>query len=147
MGILRVGLSYALSVAVTVLAATSFYTQQVLAQQAAIGAVYTPAQQFKTYQENLIGLSPTYGVVLAIALALGFIVAAVLKRVLTPLATVAYPIAGAASVLTAIYLIENVVISGGVGVLGGARDALGFALQGVAGLIGGIIFAVFSRAR
>jgi hypothetical protein len=74
-------------------------------------------------------------------LLVGFLVAAGLKRILTPLAPVAYPIAGAAAVVAAIWLIENVVAGGGVGAIGGARDALGMALQGLAGLAGGTVFA------
>jgi len=126
----------------TVTLASLFYTQQVLAKQAAFGAVYTREQQIRTYIENLFGLAPSYGVILAIALLVGFLIAAALKRVLTALAPVAYPIAGAAAVLVAIWLIENVVAGGGVGALGGARDAMGLALQGLAGFVGGAVFAV-----
>ena len=61
--------------------------------------------------------------------------------ILKPLAPIAYPVAGAAAMFTAVYLIENVVVGGGTGALGGARDGVGMALQAVAGLLGGITFA------
>jgi len=44
MRIIKVLAAYVVSVVVTYAAATVFYTQQILAKQAAIGAVYTPAQ-------------------------------------------------------------------------------------------------------
>ena len=142
----RMGLAFIAAAVTTFVLASVFYTQQVLAKQAAIGARYTAGQQVETYIDNLIGLAPAYGVVLAVALLIGFLVAAIVKRVLVPLAPVAYPIAGAAAVFTAVWAIENLVAGGGVGALGGARDALGIALQCLAGFAGGVVFAV-ARGR
>ena len=132
--------AYAAATAAAYALASGFYTQQVLAKQAAIGAVYTPAQQIETYFLNLTGLW-IYGAMIAIALALGFLVAAVVKRVVTPLAPVAYPIAGAAAMFVMLQLIETQ-LGGGTGVIGGARDAVGVALQCLAGLVGGGLFAL-----
>jgi len=142
MRILRMAAAYVAAVITAFTAGSAFYTQQVLAKQAEIGAVYTPAQQAQTYLENFIGLAPAYGLMLAIALLIGFIVAAGVKRILTPLAPIAYPLAGAAAVFTLIWAIETFVASGGVGAIGGARDAMGVALQMLAGCFGGIVFAV-----
>jgi len=144
---LRVFAAFLLAVIVTYAAASTFYTQQVLAQQAAFGAGYTPVQQGQAYLENLIGLAPAFGAVIAIALAVGFVVAALVKRVVRPLARIAYPVAGAAAVFTAIYLIENFAGGGGVGAIGGARDGVGMALQALAGLAGGTVFAVTRGVR
>ena len=126
----------------TYLLAAIFYTQQILAKQAEIGANYTPEETFETYLANLTGLAPAYGLVLTIALLIAFIVAFGIKRVIRPLAPIAYPVAGAAAVFTAIYLIENVMAGGGAGAIGGARTTVGLALQCLAGAIGGIVFAV-----
>ncbi len=142
MRLARMGLAFAAAAVTTFVLASVFYTQQVLAKQAAIGARYTAGQQVETYIDNLIGLAPAYGLVLTIALLIGFLVAAIVKRVLVPLAPVAYPIAGAAAVSTAIWAIENLVAGGGVGALGGARDAVGIAFQCFAGFAGGVVFAV-----
>lgn len=142
----RMGLAFIAAAVTTFVLASAFYTQQVLAKQAAIGARYTAGQQVETYIDNLIGLAPAYGVVLTIALLIGFLVAAIVKRVLVPLAPVAYPVAGAAAVFTAIWAIENFIAGGGVGALGGARDAVGIALQCLAGFAGGVVFAV-ARGR
>lgn len=142
MGLLRTIIAFFASAVVTFVLAAAFYTQQVLAKQAEIGAVYSRRQQFETLIDNMAGLAPSYGLILTIALLIGFAVAAGVKRIVKPLAPIAYPTAGAAAVFTAIWLIENVVIGGGVGVIGGARDALGIALQCVAGFAGGVVFAV-----
>ena len=137
----RLAAAFIASALTTFVLASGFYTQQVLARQAAIGAVYTPAQQARAYIDNFFGLAPAYGVVLALALLIGFLIAYFVKRVLAPLAPVAYPIAGASAVLAAIWLIENLVASGGAGAIGGARGFVGMSLQGLAGFIGGVVFA------
>ena len=124
----------------TFVLAAGFYTQQVLAKQAEIGVTYPPSLAFQTFLDNLTGLAPSYGIVLSFGLLIAFPVAAGVKRILKPLARVAYPIAGATAVFSAIYLIENVVASGGVGALAGARGALGLSLQMLAGFIGGAAF-------
>ena len=144
MNIVRNIVAYVVSVAAAYVTGTVFYTQQVLSKQAAFGVTYTPGQWAQTLLANVQGFW-LYAAMLAIALAIGFIVAAILKRILKPLAPIAYPVAGVASVLALIYLIENLVIPGGVGAIGGARDAVGIALQGVAGLVGGILFAIMRR--
>lgn len=132
--------AYLLSTAVTYVLATAFYTQQVIAKQAAIGAVYSPSQQFATWIQNLTGLW-IYGLMIAVALLLGFAVAFFVKRLLQPLAPIAYPTAGAAAILVMILFIEQQ-LGGGAGIIGGARDALGLTLQCIAGFIGGAIFAI-----
>lgn len=147
MGILRYVVAYCAAVAVQFVAGGFFYTQQVLAKQFAVGAVYTPAQQLEAYLANYAGLAPLYGAVMAIALLLGFLVASVAKRVLKPLAPIAYPIAGAAAVAAAILLIENTAAAGGAGAIGGARDALGLGLQAASGALGGLVFALLRPKR
>lgn len=147
MRIARIIAAYIAAALATVLTASAFYTQQIVSAQKAIGIEFTPAQEAETYLMNLVGLAPAYGAVLSIALLIGFVVAAGVKRILKPLAPVAYPVAGAAAVWTAIYLIETVMASGGAGAIGGARSPLGLVLQCLAGAVGGAVFALLSRPR
>lgn len=140
MAIIRMFVAFAASVIATYALAAIFYTQQVIAKQAAIGAVYTPAQQIDTYVQNLIGLS-IYGLIITITCAIAFLVAFGAKRVLKPLAPVAYPVAGATGMFVMLILVEQM-LGGGAGIIGGARDALGVALQCLAGFLGGVVFAV-----
>ena len=136
--------AYVLSVAVTYVLATAFYTQQVIAKQAAIGAVYSTSQQIDTFVQNFTGLW-IFGAMIAIALLVGFVVAYFVKRILKPLAPVAYPVAGAAAMLGMLVLIEQQ-LGGRAGIIGGARYAVGLALQSLAGFAGGAVFA-FKRPR
>ncbi|MEE2690411.1 MAG: hypothetical protein VX640_02610 [Pseudomonadota bacterium] len=147
MRFVRVIGAYAAAAVVTVVLASAFFTQRIIAEQTAIGIEYTPAQQSQTYLMNLAGLAPTYGLMLAIALLIGFVVAFGVKQVLKPLAPIAYPAAGAAAVWTAIFLIETIMAKGGAGAIGGARDVLGLALQCLAGAVGGGVFALLTRSR
>ncbi|NOX82566.1 MAG: hypothetical protein GXP06_06200 [Alphaproteobacteria bacterium] len=140
MQIIKLAAAYIAAVITAYTAAAGFYTQQVLAKQAEIGAIYTPSQQAQTYFENFIGLVPAYGLMVAIALLVGFVVAAGVKRIVVPLAPIAYPLAGAAAMWTLIWAIETFVAGGGVGAIGGARDALGVGLQMLAGAAGGAVF-------
>ncbi|MEO1014089.1 MAG: hypothetical protein AAFX08_02760 [Pseudomonadota bacterium] len=150
MGIIRTAIAFLVAAATSVMASSAFYTQQIIAKQAAIGGVYTPAQQAQTYFENLRGLAfdgaPSFGAIAAIALGIGFAVAFVVKRILRPLAPIAYPIAGAAALAGVIHIINTVLFGGGTGAIGGARDAFGLTLQAVAGGLGGLVFA-FLRPR
>lgn len=140
MRLLRTVVAYVAAVAVAYCLGSVFYTARILAEQADVGIQYTQAQQIDTYVANFVGLF-AYAAMMAIALALGFIVAFGVKRLLKPLAPIAYPAAGAAAIFAMLALIETQ-LGGGAGVIGGARTPLGVALQCGAGLIGGLVFAL-----
>ncbi len=145
MRIIRLGIAFVGAGLVTFVLATLFYTQQVLAKRAAIGLEFTPAQKFSNYLDNLagfaIGTVPSYGMILVIALLIGFIVAAGVKRVLVPLAPIAYPVAGAASIFVMLWAVETFVAKGS-GAFEGASGPIGIALQCFAGFVGGAVFAL-----
>ncbi len=134
-------IAFVAAVAVAYGLASVFYTARTLAEQSAVGIRYTPAQQIETYMANFAGLW-IYGAMVAIALLVGFIVAFAVKRVLPALAPVAYPVAGGAAIFVLLMLVETQ-LGGGAGIIGGARTPLGVALQCLAGLTGGVVFAVF----
>lgn len=138
MKISKTAIAFGLSVLTAYILAVGFYTQQETASQSFIQ--YTFAQQVETFFYNLSGLWQ-YGVVIAVALLIGFIIAALVKRVLKPLAPVAYPVAGAAAIPLVVVLIEQV-LGGGAGVMSGAEGLIGMGLQGLAGLIGGAVFSI-----
>ncbi|MXO91957.1 hypothetical protein [Pontixanthobacter aquaemixtae] len=79
-----------------------------------------------------------YLVIILVALLLGFLIAALVKRLLPRLSRYAFPVAGAAAIgatLGLMYIVfQTVPISG-------ARSAMGFLSQVIAGGIGGWIFA------
>ncbi len=143
MRILNSALAFLASIVVTYVAASFFYTQQVLAKQAEIGAIYTANQQIQTYWENFVGLW-AYAVIIVVTLAVAFLVASVVKRFLPFLAVIAFPVAGAVGMLAMLTLVEAQ-LGGGAGIIGGARDALGLTLQSLAGLVGGGVFELMRR--
>lgn len=142
--VIKTAIAYLLSIIVTYVLSVAFYTQQVIAKMQAVGAVYSSQQQINTFADNLTGLWQLAAMI-AIALLVAFVVAYFVKRILKPLAPAAYPLAGGAAILLMLYLIEQQ-LGGGAGVIGGARDATGLALQSLAGFLGGAVFA-FMRPR
>ncbi|WP_299328754.1 hypothetical protein [Parasphingopyxis sp.] len=85
-----------------------------------------------------------YLIIIAVALLLGFLIAALLKRLLPGLSRAAFPIAGAVAIgatLGLMYLqFQTVPISG-------ARSTIGFLSQVLAGGIGGWIFVKILGGR
>lgn len=85
-----------------------------------------------------------YAVIIALGFLIAFPIAALLKRLLPALAGIAYPLAGAAAIGTALglmyVLFATVPISG-------ARSELGFAAQVLAGAAGGYVFALVAARR
>ena len=143
--IMKTGFAYVLCVIVTYVLSVAFYTQQVIAKMAAIGAVYSQQQQINTFVENFTGLF-ILAATIAVAFIIAFPVAYLVKRyLLKPLAPIAYPVAGGAAMLAMLWLIEQQ-LGGGAGIIGGARDATGLALQALAGALGGVVF-MFKRPR
>lgn len=145
MAVTRLAIALIVAIFVTYLFASIFYTSQVIAGQASFGATYTLGQQLETYLANFLGLW-LYGAMIAIALSAGFLVAFFVKKILKPLAPIAYPLAGATAIYALLILVEAQ-LGGGAGIIGGARTPLGIALQSLAGAIGGFAFALISTRR
>lgn len=78
-----------------------------------------------------------YLVIIAVSFLIAFLIAALLKKIFPNLAAIAYPIAGAAAMGTALGLMyivfQTIPISG-------ARSTLGFLAQMIAGGLGGWVF-------
>lgn len=145
MGVIRLALAFAAATVSAVLLASAFHTQMVIAGLGAAGAAIDAATRLAMMAADLKGLAPSYGAVIAIALAIGFFVAAWLKRVVRPLAPIAYPLAGAAAIGVALALMS--IVYEGVTPIASARSPEGFALQCLAGALGGVVFAWLSKSR
>lgn len=123
-------------VVATVLAVTA-QTQMVLAGLQGLGAPMPLGVRLSATLHDIAGLGPAYGAVLCVALGLALPVAALGKRLLVGFAPIAYPLAGAAGVAAALLLMPLAV---GIMPISGANSALGFALQCLAGAVGGGVF-------
>jgi hypothetical protein len=121
----------------------SFGTQNALI---AAGLDFPLGDRLRSALEDYAGLVPgLYGAMIAVALAAGFIVAALLRLVLKPLAGIAFPVAGAAAVALMLYLMSQQFYT--TTPIAGARGVFGFALQCLAGAIGGFVFGLFFPAK
>lgn len=138
MNFIRIAAAFPVAVAVVIVGVSIAHTQFVLAALASIGAPASLAINLDTTMFDIVGLAPTLGPVIAIALAIGFMVAAVLKRVLLPLAPLAYPIAGAAAMATALVAMK---LAYHTTPLAGARSMVGFLTMCAIGAIGGLVFS------
>ena len=116
--------------------ASSFSTCFVLADLAALGAEIPLGQWVSTIWSDIVG-THLYGVVIAAGFAVAFFIASLVKAMVPVLARVAYPVAGAAAVFTALSLI---VMMTEIMPLGGARTQVGYLFQLFAGALGGFAF-------
>ncbi len=145
MAIFRIVLGFLLAAATTTALASFFHTQMVIKGLEASGADVALAMRLAMSADDLAGLAPQFGVVISIALALGFFIAALLRRMVKPLAGVAYPLAGAAAVGFALFVMS--LAFDGITPIAGARSPLGFLLQCLAGGVGGLVFAMIAIRR
>lgn len=129
------------------LLSAAFLTVQTLS--AYPGFQPSPAAIAETYGLNIAGLATgsPFIAILAVCFAIAFSIAAIFKRLLKPLAPVAYVLGGATALPALFYLVENVMLGGGVGAFFGARDPADLALQALAGAAGGLVFTLIAVRR
>jgi len=142
MALVRILIGYLAAAAVAVTLASAFHTQMVIAALGQAGASVPFDRRLAMTGGDLVGLIPQFGLVIAIGLAAGFLIAAGLRRILKPLAPVAYPLAGAAAIGVALTVMS--MAFDGITPIAGARTTTGFALQCLAGAIGGFVFSMIA---
>lgn len=139
--ILRTISAFLASVIVAFLASSALNTHSVLGRLADAGAPIPVGDQMAAYVNDAVGFLKLglLPVTITIALALGFVVAFGVKRVLKPLAPIAYPVAGFAAMATALAVMH---LQFEMTPLAGARGTWGFLQQSLAGGLGGLVFAL-----
>ncbi len=145
MAAIRILGSFLAATAVAFLFAAAFNTQMVIAALESAGAQIGTDDRIAMTLNDIVGLAPQLGLVIAIGLGVGFLIASQLKRVLTPLAPIAYPLAGAAAIALALTLMG--MAFDGITPIAGVRSALGFGLLCLAGAIGGLVFSILAEPR
>ncbi|AIF97853.1 MAG TPA: hypothetical protein DCW74_19680 [Alteromonas australica] len=134
----------------TYLFASLFHTSSVLYRLTQLDIRITPSIWLSTVVKDVLGLLPTYGAIIAIALLIGFVVTSPLAKKIAlrsaykqnerPILLLGlFALSGAAALATALiamYPILNVTL------IAGARGYTGFALQCLAGAMGGMAFAL-----
>lgn len=107
-----------------------------------VGAKIPLAARVVAILRDFMGLLPTLGLLLLLALGIGFAVAGLLKPRLPLLAPFAYPLAGFVAVATALIAMR---LASGLTPIAGARTTAGFLAISLAGLAGGLLFALLRR--
>lgn len=132
------------AVLVTVTVATFAHTHFTIQALRAVGAEVPPSVAMDTVRGDFVGLAPSFGVVIAIALLLGFIIAGVARRFVRLPRPIAFALAGGAALATALWLMR---LSYEITPIASARTWAGFLTLAAAGALGGLVFASVSRRR
>jgi hypothetical protein len=144
MRFLRILTSWLIAVIVTTVGISVIHSLRIQTGLAELGVILPFTLRLSTISRDLVGLAPTLGPVVAIALAIGFTVAAVLRPRLPALAWIAYPLAGGAAIVVALVAMHY---SYDITPIAGARGPLGLPLFGLVGAVGGWIFAWRIKSR
>lgn len=136
----RLALSFyfTLSVLFTFVLASLFHSQFVLHELSRLGVEIDLATRLQSSLDDMLGLLPGYGVIIALSLLLGFGLINLVNKFFAIPSYWRYAIAGLLAMLTAhlaMFPIFNVTL------VAGARTALGLACQCLAATAGGWIFA------
>ena len=131
-----------LAVIVTTVTASAVHSWTIQQGLIALGIDIPLGLRFRTAVGDFMGLAPALGVVLAIALAVGFLVAALLGPRLKIPAIIAYPLAGAVATGVTLWIMA---LQMHITPIASAREPLGFALLCAAGALGGLVFVLTRR--
>jgi hypothetical protein len=124
------------------LLASIAHSQFVLSALIDVGAEVSFADRLSMTLSDIKGLSLGYGSVILLALGLGFLIINGVSRWVTPLPGIRYPIAGFIAIggaLLAMHPLLNVTL------IAVAREPMGFLMQCIAGLVGGLVFMQITK--
>ncbi|MGL4542048.1 MAG: hypothetical protein ACRCUI_06025 [Polymorphobacter sp.] len=138
MRMVRIFLAWLLAVVVTTLGVSIVHSLRIQSGLTDLGVDLPLGLRVSTIGRDFIGLAPALGAVIAIALAVGFVIAALLRKPLPALAGIAYPLAGGVAVAVALAAMQY---SFDITPIAGARGTFGLPLFGLVGAFGGWIFA------
>jgi hypothetical protein len=119
--------------------ASLFHSLYVVNQLVDVGIAVKLTERLSFMRDDWLGLLPTYGVILAIALTLAFLITSLLVKKLkrSSSSTLLFTSAGIVALATVLIAIESIM---NINIIAGARG-WGFYLQLLAGGIGGWVFA------
>jgi len=117
--------------------ASLFHSQYVVNQLVNIGVVVSLSDRINLSLDDWLGLLPTYGAIIAIALAIAFLVTAKLTKNIKQYSVVLFIAAGIAALAVVLIAIESIM---NIHIIAGARG-WGFYMQLLAGAVGGYTFS------
>jgi hypothetical protein len=139
----RVISTYAVSVLATYVLASLAATQWTLGALAQMGYAVSASQRLATSAQDLLGMLPSYGLIIAVAMAIGLTVASRVVRYLPGLRGFGLVTAGVLA-LVGTHLIMQQVLH--VSPIAAARTAGGILAQGLAGGVGGYLYYLLRRS-
>ena len=139
MGFLRALGGYAVTAIGLGLVATLASSFMVLAMLDAVGAQIGAADAALLIGDDIAGFGWLYTIFIAAGLAVAFIAAALVTRLMRPLRPLIFTLAGGCAMAVMLVLMEQVFF--GVQMVAGARTVAGFAIQVAAGALAGAIYA------
>ncbi len=138
MKLVKAFFAYLLAVVATTVLGSLAATQFVLAELRTMQVAVPFSVRIETTVHDIVGMGPTFAPIVAGALLVAFLVAALLTRFVPLPDRRWYLVGGFVGLIAALLLIK--VVLGGTPIAG-ARGTLGLVSQGMAGLIGGWVFA------
>jgi hypothetical protein len=118
--------------------ASLFHSQFVMAELTKVGVEILFNDRLSMSLDDLLGLYPTYGIVIAVSYFISFIVAGLLIKRFTLSPNILYCLAGGVGVTVALLAMHPILE---ITLLAGARSTFGFICQSLAGAMGGVVFA------
>ena len=133
----RVLPSFLVSWLLTFTLASLFHSQYVVNQLVNVGVVVGFSDRVSLTLDDWLGLLPTYGAIIAVALAIAFFVTAKLNKKVQKYTTQLFVIAGIVAFAIVLIAIESIM---NIHIIAGARG-WGFYAQLLAGAVGGFTFS------
>ncbi|MDC9502448.1 MULTISPECIES: hypothetical protein [unclassified Pseudoalteromonas] len=122
--------------------ASLFHSQYVVNQLVDVGVVVSLSNRINLTLDDWLGLLPTYGAIIAIALAIAFFAVVLLIKKFEKYSMVLFVVSGITAFAEVLVAIESIM---NIHIIAGARG-WGFYLQLLAGALGGLLFALLTKA-
>jgi hypothetical protein len=118
--------------------ASLFHSQFVMAELTKVGVEILFNDRLSMSIDDLLGLYPTYGIVVAVSYFIAFIVASLLIKRFKLSPYILYSLAGGIGITVALLAMHPILE---ITLLAGARSTFGFLCQSLAGAMGGWVFS------
>ena len=122
--------------------ASLFHSQYVVNQLVDVGVVVSFSDRINLTLDDWLGLLPTYGAIIAIALAIAFFAVFLLVKKFKKYSMALFVASGITAFAVVLVAIESIM---NIHIIAGARG-WGFYLQLLAGALGGLLFALLTKA-
>lgn len=122
--------------------ASLFHSQYVVNQLVDVGVMVSLSDRINLTLDDWLGLLPTYGAIIAIALAIAFFAVFLLVKKFKKYSMALFVASGITAFAVVLVAIESIM---NIHIIAGARG-WGFYLQLLAGALGGLLFALLTKA-